>query len=129
MIHHGLKINKDKITDIFFTDMPMEKAEPLLHNAITNIRNALKTPGTDKKYIAYEGRLLSLNENYFYKSDAMEFNNLYKQIFSKDVNSAVKNEYINEAINLYKGEFLPGLPERRLSSRFQCETVSATRPE
>ncbi len=110
VLHEGdkMKINKDMAVDKFFGEMPMDKAEPLLHNAITNIRNALKTSGRDTQYLIYENKLLSLDPDYYYKSDAARFNRLYELIKSGETDTSKKKEYISEAKELYKGEFLPG---------------------
>lgn len=108
ILNPGIKINKDKITDIFFSELPMEKAEPLLHNAITNIRNVLKSSGSNKQYLIYEGSVLRLDTDYFYKSDAGEFKRYYGLISSGKVDNELKKKYISNAINLYKGELLPG---------------------
>src|SRR5258706_8343792 len=103
-----MKINKDKAVDMFLGDMPMDKAESLLHNAITNIRNAVKQANSGVQYLIYENKLLALDADYYYKSDAGEFNKLYELIKSQETDDVKKSEYIAKAKKLYKGEFLAG---------------------
>ena len=103
-----IKLTKDKAVDLFFPELPMDKAEPLFHNAITNIRNAL---GSKRNIVIYEDKILRLNSDLYYKSDAEEFNRLYKLAFSTHTSDDEKLDYLEKAREIYKGDFLTGVNE------------------
>lgn len=72
VLNPNIKLTKDQAVELFFPELPMEKAEPLFHNALNNIRNVFKgdEESFSPEYLLYENKILSLNPNYYYKSDA-----------------------------------------------------------
>ncbi|MGH2575714.1 MAG: BTAD domain-containing putative transcriptional regulator, partial [Ignavibacteria bacterium] len=128
-------LTKDKIIDLFYPETPLESADNIFHQTISNIRNALrndttvsksKSPSTKKSqpvedktiltsanpsFALYEDKILKLNPDYVYKVDAIEFNKLYKSANSAETKADKKIEYAKKATELYKGELLAGYYE------------------
>jgi hypothetical protein len=115
ILNPGIHINKDKAIDLFFPEVPMDKAEPLFHNAITNIRNTFSAVNGKSKSspgeIIYENKLLRLNPDYYYISDVSEFNKFYElALVSQD--TSAKHNYLTKAASLHRGDFLPGVNDK-----------------
>ena len=136
LLNPGEKFTKDKMMDLFFSELSVESAENIFHQSITNIRNCVKPydlnplmpapKGTGKKssggkgkksadfhenepsFIIYEDKILRLNPDYHYKVDALDFDKLYHKTKSAESNTEIKEHAAKEAINIYKGEFLAG---------------------
>lgn len=136
LLNPDMKFTKDKILGIFFPDLNSQSAENVFHQAITNIRNALKfddmpqvdageTPKAKTKikkratkkekesesgpnFILYEDKVLRLNPNYYYKVDAIEFNEIYHKIKSAETKPDEKEKSGARALELYRGELLAG---------------------
>lgn len=143
LINQGVKIQKDKVLGLFFSELSSSSAENVFHQAITNIRNAVKpesefqpkakeskakenivkeSKGKEKKpksdttgilefspsYIIYEDKILQMSSQYNYKVDVIEFNKLASAVMSPETEDSIKESSAKEAIELYKGEFLPG---------------------
>jgi LuxR family transcriptional regulator, maltose regulon positive regulatory protein len=107
----GEPVHKDKIADIFFSDVSIKKIDVTFHAALSNIRAALKPPGTIDascpNYLIYEGQNLILNSDFYYKADCTEFEKLYKRANSENIPEK-KIGLFKHAAELYRGEFLPG---------------------
>ncbi len=134
LLNQGAKFTKDKILGLFFGDLNSASAENVFHQAITNIRSALrfeedtgaeirskektkaKKPASKKEkeaaagpeYILYEDKILRLNPDYVYKVDAVEFNAIYHKIKSAETSPEVKMSLGAKAMGSYKGELLAG---------------------
>lgn len=124
-------INKDKLIDIFFTDTPIESIDNQFHQAVSNIRAALrpvpknfgdKTGSLKKKakaysikpfpeFILYEDKIIKLNPSYRYFIDVEEFVKCYNKHFSSESNVDLKISSAKSAIALYKGDFMSGYYE------------------
>ncbi|NOS83811.1 MAG: tetratricopeptide repeat protein, partial [Ignavibacteria bacterium] len=114
---------KDKIMDMFFDDMPADKADIVYHSAIYNIRTALKiydiksdkpkrskdkTHDYNPQYILYEDKTLRLNPDFYYKADNIEFEKFFEKSKLPALSSEEKIKHSINAIEIYKGDFLPG---------------------
>ncbi|MGH2574991.1 MAG: tetratricopeptide repeat protein, partial [Ignavibacteria bacterium] len=119
LVNKREKLTKDKLLDMFFGELPVDTAENAAYQAITNIKDAIKRSIPtqmklffEKKkispYLDYKNKILQLNQDFFYKSDANEFEELYHQIKSSEIPNNDKIKYAKKAIEFYKGEFLSG---------------------
>lgn len=114
---------KDKIMDMFFDELPAEKADVVYHSTLYNIRTALKiynikqdTPKRSKQkpddynpaYLLYEDKTLRLNPDFHYRSSNIEFEKLYSSSRLPGLQSDEKLSVCLKAAELYKGDFLPG---------------------
>ena len=136
MLNPGEKFTKDKMMDLFFRELSVESAENIFHQSITNIRNCVKpyeissivlspkdsgkkTRSSKSKkssviseaepsFIIYEDKILRLNPDFNYKTDALDFDLLYHKAKSAESNNETKEHSAREAIRIYKGEFLAG---------------------
>lgn len=129
LINRGLKIQKDKILGIFFSELSPESADNIFHQAITNIRNVLKPdtgekiPAGEKKkksvktaanednspsFISYEDKILQISAGFDYYTDVQHFSSLAAAVKSPETEISAKEKAAKEAISLYRGEFLPG---------------------
>lgn len=106
MINPKAKYNKDKLIDMFFPDVKPVSMEDNWKQAIFNIRSAFKNKYLN--FLILEGKMLYLNPDCYFKSDAEEFNK-YCNI-ARSAESAVeqKIQACKDAIKLYKGEFIEG---------------------
>ncbi|MBZ0202967.1 MAG: hypothetical protein K8I03_08130 [Ignavibacteria bacterium] len=117
---------KDKVMDMFFDDMPVDKADVVYHSTIYNIRTALKVyelksdkPKRSKsksydynpQYILYEDKTLRLNPDFYYTSDNIEFERHYEKAKLPSLSTEEKIKHSVKAVELYKGDFLPGYYE------------------
>jgi DNA-binding SARP family transcriptional activator len=116
MIFRTQTLSKDKIVDMFFGDTPVESIDNTFHQAVSNLRTALRIDSndTEKKeknnYILYEDKTLRLNNLYNYYSDLEDFDNLIKKAFSAQ-NNIDCIEYLLKASSLYSGNVLEGYYE------------------
>lgn len=122
LIGPNRQISKDKIIDIFYTDSSPENADNLFHQAVSNIRAALKVDQSDStgansksgksssQYILYEGKILKMNPDFSYYSDIAEFDSFLEQAISKEDDS-VRTSLLKSAVSLYNGEVLEGFYE------------------
>jgi ATP/maltotriose-dependent transcriptional regulator MalT/two-component SAPR family response regulator len=130
LVNQGLRIQKDKVLGIFFSELSAESADNIFHQAITNIRNVLKpglpsissgepkTKKTVKKgelkteitpsLIVYEDKILHMAPGFDYKVDVIEFNKLAARVSSPETEETEKEILAKKAIGVYEGEFLPG---------------------
>ena len=121
LTHKSVSINKSEIIDIFFQDVPLASVDTIFHNTLSNIRTAMKIehPSYVKSkenakinklpvLVIYEDKTLRLNEDYYYVSDNLEFEKLFSKSFSPGSSKIEKVESMKQALDLYKGEFLPG---------------------
>lgn len=114
---------KDEIMDIFFDDLPADKADVVYHSAIYNIRTALKiydiksdkpkrskdkTFDYNPQYILYEDKTLRLNPDFYYTSESIEFEKHYNKTRLPALSKEEKISHSVKAIKMYKGDFLPG---------------------
>ncbi len=138
LLNQGMKFTKDKMMDMFFQELSPESAENIFHQSITNIRNVLKpavpellkTDSSKKKkqsaavskktkseqgfepiFVIYEDKILRLNPDFCYKTDAVEFDTLYRKAKSAESESELKEKSAKLAAELYRGEFLAGYYE------------------
>jgi two-component SAPR family response regulator len=141
MLNPGIKFTKDKMMDMFFQELSVESAENIFHQAVTNIRNAVKpydinticVPVQNEKaksskikslsikekkagdikaiepsFIIYEDKILRLSPDYYYNVDVIEFNKFYSKVKSSESDEETKEISAKKALELYKGDFLPG---------------------
>ena len=114
---------KDEIIDMFFDEMPADKADVAYHSTLYNIRTALKIYDikTDKpkrskdktydfnpQYILYEDKTIRLNHDFYYESANIEFEKLFSKSRLTSISADEKREFISKAIEIYKGDFMPG---------------------
>lgn len=114
---------KDEIIDMFFDDMPADKADIAYHSTLYNIRTALKIYDikTDKpkrskdktydynpQYILYEDKTIRLNPDFYYISANIEFEKLFSKSRLPSLSVNERTKYIMKAIEIYKGDFMPG---------------------
>jgi len=125
LIYCELKHTKEKILEIFFSDLSPASADNVFHQAVTNLRNAVnpfnpvelgvklmskkdKQPTKTVSFISYEDKILQVTPGYLYKVDTIEFSRLHGKIKSLQTQKNEKVILAQKAIDLYKGEFLPG---------------------
>lgn len=126
LVNQGLRIQKDKVLGIFFSELSADSADNIFHQAITNIRNVLKPESplnisakkAGKKentkseatpaFIVYEDKILQMAAGFEYNVDVIEFNKLAARVSSPETDDTQKEMYARKAIELYKGEFMPG---------------------
>ncbi len=126
LVNQGLRIQKDKVLGIFFSELSADSADNIFHQAITNIRNVIKTNsplvGSGKKagkkentktevspsFIVYEDKILQMDPEFKYNIDVLEFNKLAARVTSPETDNDEKVSFAKKAIELYRGEFLPG---------------------
>lgn len=130
LVNRGLKIQKDKVLGLFFSELSAESADNIFHQAVTNIRNVLKpdspvnisaaskpVKGSKKEkedkylypsFLIYEDKILQMAPLFEYDTDITEFSRLCSMVISPETNAADKEKSAKEAIELYEGEFLPG---------------------
>jgi len=114
---------KDVIMDMFFGDIPQEKADTMYHSTIYNIRTALKIytdaaageKGSKSKksdinpqYIVYEDKTLRLNPDFYYVSENDEFEKYCAKVQLTHSSDEEKITNAVKAAELYKGDFMPG---------------------
>ncbi len=122
LFSHNQTISKDKIVDIFFRDTPIDSTDNTFHQAVSNLRTALrvqtkedqnknvKVSSVNPEYIIYEDKTLRLNQSYSYYSDLEDFDNLINNANSNQ-NPEQCTEYLIKAITLYSGDVLEGYYE------------------
>lgn len=122
ILNSGKNISKDKIVDLFFGESSAENSDNLFHQAISNIRTALKTAysasepasesGTfaDKQLIVYEGKQLKIAKGISVYSDASVFERLIQNASASE-NIKDKIVFYKEAVELYTGDALEGFYE------------------
>lgn len=126
LVNRGLKIQKDKVLGIFFSELSADSADNIFHQAITNIRNVLKPEyhfnvsvkkagkkeksknETAPSFIVYEDKILQMAPGFEYDVDVLEFNKLAARVASSETDDNEKEEYAKKAMELYAGEFMPG---------------------
>lgn len=115
----GKTISKDKVVDIFFGDTPIDSIDNTFHQAVSNIRTALRTdPANIKRkdktesddLVIYEDKNLRLNSRQNYYSDLDDFDNLINKGFAEQ-NRLESIEYLIRASSLYSGNVLEGFYE------------------
>ncbi|MCI0449339.1 MAG: hypothetical protein L0Y79_06070 [Chlorobi bacterium] len=110
-LNKDFNLTKDKIVDLFFQDTAEDRSDNIFHQAISSIRNVIKTGGHSPQFILYENRILKLNPDYNYFVDSIEFNNLYNTVMSPETNESDKKKFSVKAVELYKGNLLEGIYE------------------
>ena len=106
MLNPKIKYNKDKIIDMFFPDGKPDTVEDSFKQAIFNIRSTFKNPYLN--FLILEGKMLYLNPDCYFKSDAEEFNKLCNIARSAEKSCEERRQACIDAVELYKGEFLEG---------------------
>lgn len=114
---------KDEIIDMFFEDMPADKADTAYHSALYNIRTALKvyeissekpkrskdkTNDFNPQYILYEDKALRLNPDFYYTSANIEFEKLSAKSVLPSLMPEEKIRHLSAAVEMYKGDFMQG---------------------
>ncbi len=128
-LNHNKIITKDKLVDMFFTDTPAESIDNQFHQAMSNIRSAIKaTTAADlsvkqgskaKKssdgflksvpsFLTYEDKIIRLNPAYTYFIDVLEFEKYYNRYLSASTDADTKISCAEKAIMLYRGDFMSG---------------------
>ncbi len=116
MLSHNKSLSKDKIIDIFYGDTPIDSADNTFHQAVSNLRTALKTQSKDidaglaiknPDFITYMDKTLRLNDEFNYYSDLEDFDRtIIKAGSVQDLQKRI--EYLIKAVNLYSGDVLEG---------------------
>lgn len=104
MLDPKAKYSRDKIIDMFLSGSNVEKNEEIFKHEIFAIRSAFKLQYLD--ILMYEDKMLYLNPDCYFKSDAVEFNKYYKLIKSSTTSNEEKIRACKNAIELYKGDFM-----------------------
>lgn len=112
-------LSKDKIIDVFYGDTPLESADNTFHQAVSNLRGALKLNPKDKTgkvendvsdMIIYQDKTLRLNNDYNFYTDLNDFDNAVKKAgAAKD--SEHRMDFLIKAARLYAGDVLEGYYE------------------
>ncbi|MCC7159157.1 MAG: tetratricopeptide repeat protein [Ignavibacteria bacterium] len=119
MLSHNRTISKDKIIDVFYGDTPVESTDNTFHQAVSNLRTALKPKPEDKvsddehdspELIVYQDKTLRLNNAYDYYSDLEDFDNSILKAGS-DQDILLRIDHLIKAANLYAGDVLEGYYE------------------
>ncbi len=120
LLANNQTISKDKIVDVFFGDTPIDSIDNTFHQAVSNLRTALRVPppsereekikSTEPDYITYEDKTLRLNRMCSYYSDLEDFDNLIKRSIAAE-NPELTIEYLMSAAILYSGDVLEGYYE------------------
>lgn len=119
LISNNRALSKDKIIDVFYGNTPVESADNSFHQAVSNLRSALKQKENIKAekteavtperpdFILYEDKTLRLNPDYSYYTDLEDFDKLVSR--SDSVKDDVKRiEFLLKAVTLYTGNVLEG---------------------
>jgi DNA-binding SARP family transcriptional activator len=100
------KYSKDKITELFLSDIKPETANDMFRQVIFEIRKVFKNEYLN--FIFYKDNTVYLNPDCYFKSDADEFNKLCIKARTKENDSDERIKACKDAIGLYKGEFMEG---------------------
>jgi two-component SAPR family response regulator len=119
-------LTKDKMIDEFFQDVPPENADAVYHNTLSNMRNALKikydffdkddakarakskAAGWEPELLLYEDKVLQWNKDFYCRADCVEFEKFCNSALSSESKKDQKIYWSRKAVELYKGDFLPG---------------------
>jgi two-component SAPR family response regulator len=133
LLNRGNHLSKDRIIDLFFRESSIENSDNLFHQAISNIRSALKSASntgnetSERQYIVYEGKQLKIAPGISIFSDASEFERLLEKVSAAE-DTAIKTDLLKIAVNLYKGEALEGFYEpwcEQVRSEFRTKFIKA----
>jgi ATP/maltotriose-dependent transcriptional regulator MalT/DNA-binding SARP family transcriptional activator len=117
LLSNTRSLTKDKIIDVFFPDTPIDSMDNTFHQAVSNLRTALKDESSEKKikgktlklepdYLLYEGKILRLNPDYNYISDVEMFDRLTLKASADENDTGTRIILLESAVELYKGDFL-----------------------
>jgi DNA-binding SARP family transcriptional activator/tetratricopeptide (TPR) repeat protein len=109
MLDPDARYSKDKLINIFFPNVNPDTADENFRQAIFNIRNVFKNPYLN--ILIYEEKMLSLNQDCYFKSDAVEFDINCRIVNSEEKSADERIRACKNIIELYKGEFLDGYYE------------------
>lgn len=121
MLAGNKTLSKDKIIDVFYGDTPIDSADNSFHQAVSNLRTALKS-GVDKNSentdpvsdipdpVIYQDKTLRLNTAFNYYSDLEEFDNSVKKAGAA-VDTPKRIQFLIKAADLYAGDVLEGYYE------------------
>jgi len=121
MLSGNKTLSKDKIIDVFYRDTPIDSADNSFHQAVSNLRTALRTGINNKNEnsnsakefpdtVVYQDKTLRLNTFYIYYSDLEDFDNCVKKAGDEE-NKGKRIQFLIKAVNLYSGDVLEGYYE------------------
>jgi len=105
-------ITKDILTDKFYPESTPENSDNIFYQLMSNIRGIFKyeIKSGNKiipvEAITYNDKRIEFAKGFFYYSDAEEFEKLYKKAMGIFGNSEDKIKICENAIELYKGDFM-----------------------
>ncbi len=108
LINHRRSVTIDELIDFLWPDSASKNLIPTLWNSVSYIRKALEPdikPHTPSSYIKIMDKAYMLDLGTDVSIDYWEFKNLLAKIH-KQQNEASRVELIEQAIALYKGDFL-----------------------
>lgn len=134
MLTHNELVTKDKIIDTFFPDTPAESLDNIFHQSVSNIRSAIKledeeilalkpktrksksekvkTEDSTPQYLIYQDKILRLNSDFCYKSDADDFLIFHNKAMSSEYTQEERINFSKQAIGLYAAPLLEGYYDR-----------------
>lgn len=120
LVNHEHKPSKDNILELLSGGEYGKNLDNRFHQLLSNFRKVLKPkiqfdlkrhPNQVKvtpEYLVYEQQHLSLKGGFLYRIDVLEFQKLYEKGMDKNTDEKERINTLKQAIDLYKGEFLPG---------------------
>lgn len=97
------KVRKEQVGLDFWPDFSAGKISSNFHATLWRVRQALG----NKEAIAFEDEQYSLQPTITYWYDVAEFENYLQQAESGEQSDTERAELLRQAVQLYKGEFLP----------------------
>ncbi|HBD84847.1 MAG TPA: hypothetical protein DC056_12635 [Dehalococcoidia bacterium] len=102
MTYHGRPVTKDEIIAALWSEDDVTRAESGLKFNLLRARRALSQDS-----IAYEGGKYRLDPQSDFEFDVTRFGDLLRAADRLSEDAALKPRYIEQAVNLYSGDFLP----------------------
>jgi two-component SAPR family response regulator len=125
LAYHGRPLTKDEIIAALWPEDDVAKAESGLKSNLFRARRALS-----QDWIVYEDGKYRLDPQSDFDFDVKRFGELLRAADRLSEDAALKPRYIEQAVNLYSGDFLPEcysewcLEERAMLSRWFMDSAS-----
>ncbi|MCB8984253.1 MAG: PAS domain S-box protein [Ardenticatenaceae bacterium] len=115
--------SREQLAELLWPDLPYESALRNLNTTVYNLRRSLEPDlesGADSRYIVYEGGYYRLAGNASHWLDTVNFEKLVRRArFAQDPQQAIR--YYQEALNLYRGDYLADLYQTNVWSHGEHE--------
>ncbi len=108
LAHCGEAVTKDRILEDLWPDMRHEKRSQLFHTTLYYLRKFLNQTCKRKDIVHYSGGKYRLREEIF-TTDRDRFERLLRKVKKSDESPETKISCLNEAIELYSGDYLAGM--------------------